>query len=355
MNSRQALCPCARDTWIQQTKLAVDYCREHHIGLISSVGMSTWELVTSLAIRHHIPLKIYYPLQAKQTIDSAWAAFTGEFNPDPLSVLFHPIAPGSSGHNKKIRQQRDARIISSADILFPVAIRSNGQLDSLLAKYPDKINNQFSTAYSRRSEPLGYTIESTQVSREIKQLGNDYIFHWTKTAITRWPDETLLDYYTAITESDNYPRSAYKTLQHIISSKKLIGSSNHIAGNEPVVAFSNQAPFDMLPLFSWRSRYRQMSFESYGIGIEKETALSIGIKKVYYYDKKSAQPCQPRWLTQSIGTKTDWRKEMEYRHKGDLDLSTIDRSKLLLITRHNKEAAYLHKISGLTTISYTAG
>ena len=96
-----------------------------------------------------------------------------------------------------------------------------------------------------------------------------------------------------------------------------------------------------------------MSFEPYGIGIERDTALSAGIRQVYYYtalDRDSPQ--NERWLRQSAGEKSDWRREKEYRIRGDFDLSRIARDKLLLFCRYRSEVAQIEGATGIRTVSF---
>jgi hypothetical protein len=99
-----------------------------------------------------------------------------------------------------------------------------------------------------------------------------------------------------------------------------------------------------------------MSFEPYGIGIRKDRALSMGIREVLYYDPDDAdQPGESmRWRSQSIGTRTDWRNEKEYRARGDVDLSGVPIEYLLAFCHYPRQAAEIVTKTGIAAMSIRA-
>ena len=104
----------------------------------------------------------------------------------------------------------------------------------------------------------------------------------------------------------------------------------------------------------WRSRYSQMSFEPYGLGIRKQLAFQLGVMPVRYYDRKS-EPLPgdvPIWLTQSIGEKSDWRQEREYRHLRDFQLDEIPDDDLILFCHAREDAASLEAKFRLPVIPF---
>ncbi len=101
----------------------------------------------------------------------------------------------------------------------------------------------------------------------------------------------------------------------------------------------------------WRARYAEMSFEPYGVGIRKEKASKLGIRPVIYYEgAKPAEFASTPWLCQSVGTKTDWRQEAEYRHHGDLTLD-ISPQDIVLFCKTAKEANQLKLEFGIPAIN----
>jgi hypothetical protein len=126
-------------------------------------------------------------------------------------------------------------------------------------------------------------------------------------------------------------------------------------GNVPVVSLSDLSPVEVIPLMRWRARYRQMSFEPYGIGIERQVALEHGICPVRYYDRENGElpAAENIWLSQSAGTKGNWTAEREYRHRGDFNLGAIPRNKLLLLCHTAAEADQIEMETGIRAVSFT--
>ncbi len=175
------------------------------------------------------------------------------------------------------------------------------------------------------------------------------------SANSAWPIERLCDYYHDIINATEYPRSAFHTLINIIKSKRIAGSGRHMPANEPMVSFSSLPPVQAIDLMRWRSRYRQMSFEPYGVAIQESIAADFGVVPVRYYDGRlpSEVPVDDRWQWQSKGKLGDWQAEHEYRHRGDLLLDRIPREYLRVITRFPHEKTVIERDFGIDACSMT--
>ena len=101
----------------------------------------------------------------------------------------------------------------------------------------------------------------------------------------------------------------------------------------------------------WRARYREMSFEPFGIGIERDWALVNGIKPVDYKEK-SGKPQTDVWLSQSKGAISDWQKEDEYRCLGDFNLSRVPREKLAAFCLNKEEARLISTRFGVRSFPF---
>ena len=119
--------------------------------------------------------------------------------------------------------------------------------------------------------------------------------------------------------------------------------------NACTVSFTSLSPLEFIPMMKYRARYQEMSFEPYGIGIEKKRANDFSILPVNYYTKNKQQSGGD-WLSQSNGSKTNWRDENEYRFFGDLSLDKIDKSAIALFCKSREEAEVLQKDFGYNTI-----
>ncbi|MEE8577274.1 MAG: hypothetical protein V3T31_08455, partial [candidate division Zixibacteria bacterium] len=276
------------------------------------------------------------------------------------SVTFDPINHdcGKSGL-KEAWFKRDARIISTADILIPVSIRSGGSMFKNLQtiRGDQTIIDKFKVNPPNKAETIASNYSNRRVNSELETLGEQFLFHWTRSTNSAWPNERMIDYYRAVMSENSYPRTAMATLEHIMASRKLIASSRHMPGKIATVSFSGLSPRKTLPLMRYRSRYREMSFEPYAIGIKRDVAKELQVEPVVYYDRSKPDSVisVPTWLRQSQGMISDWRGEDEHRHHGDLDLSVIARENLCLICGSRTEAEALEKKSSIRTVPMFSG
>jgi len=252
---------------------------------------------------------------------------------------------------------RDETIIDQADILIPVSVRPNGNLSSLLSKsYADgkTVVREFETEYEKTKSKLAYQIDISALSNKIKALDESYLIHWTRATNVAWPDENKLEFYKTILNSISYRRTGYDTLCRILNTESIIASYKNMPSNIKAVCFSGLVPREAVRLMKWRARYSQMSFEPFGIGVERDYALTHGIKEVNYYDlcQKKQIEGQDNWLWQSAGQKTDWRNEKEFRYQGDYCLSNVPKEKLIIFCHYKEQANIIQNHTGLNTMSF---
>jgi len=358
LNSRQAIHFCRKDKWIQQTLKAIKMIKEKKLILYSSIGPPNWELLTALGVLNKLNLKLIIPVKGEKNWKETKKIITSQYSLNLDLTDFIPLFHNGINQPKAIMSKRDSLIMEQADILIPVSIRSKGNMETLIEQYGNntkKIIIEFLTPHQKREKPLSYTINPDKINPQIMNWQNDYLIHWTRSFNSAWPTEKTIDFYRAISESVVYPRTAFRSLQNIITTSVIKASSKNMPDNTETVSFSNLSPIEMVPLFKWRSRYKQMSFEPYGIGIEKNFALSLNILPVAYYDKNKPHANDkniPVWLTQSQGTKTNWKNEHEYRHWGDFQLTKIPANKMCLFCRTETEAKQITKEYGIRTISF---
>jgi len=292
--------------------------------------------------------------------ESARAENLSQFQLFHDDVQFLPVFPASGDSDRESQwRRRDELIMSHANTVLPVSVRSGGYLETLMesARREGKtVVDDFSVPYRRRRHRMAYRIFPESLNPHLTGLEGCFLIHWTRTANTAWPTERLIDFYRDVVSSEKYPRSAFHTLLNIVDTGIIVASSRHMPENIRTVSFSLRAPADMAPLFRWRARYREMSFEPYGLGIERDTAAGLGIRPVRYAGSDiTVRPYADRWLKQSQGVKSDWRLEEEYRHRGDLNITSVPKEKLILFCRTSDEAERIEEITEITTIPFTTG
>jgi hypothetical protein len=340
--SRQALHPVGTANWIIAANRAMLWAKEHDYRVITAVHAPNWELLLTLAVINEMPITLAIALtEEKAVFDS--------FDLHRRSVEVIPVHVANAMAKEEICLQIDSQILQLSDILLPVSIRKEGNWSKAIGKFGKSINDSFRVPYQTRTERLKTAYDSRQYNSEIEIAAADFLFHWTRAASHPWPTERSIDFYRAIIDSSAYPRSAFHTLGNILNTGQLVASSRHIPKGCAVVSFSALSPEQVVPLMRWRQRYREMSFEPYGIGIRKQAALDAGIRPVIYQNKRNANNDE-RWLFQSIGRKTDWRQEAEYRYTSTLSLDQFSKDDLLIVTQTADEAKTLARTYSCTAI-----
>lgn len=358
LNSRQGLYPSRNLIWVKNTIEAIKWVKENRYTLLSSVGMNSWELVTTLGALENIPMRLFIPNDTNQSFKKQVEYYREQFQLEskeveylPVSLLYEDVS------REQLMKARDRKIIEHADLVIPVSLRKTSGWYKLLKSdiaYPH-INNNFVTPYNSKPPRQAYQISVDDLNPALNKLNGNYLFHYTRQPSQPWPDELLFDYYYAISESSTYPRSAFATLLRIVEMKKIIGSCKNIPDNFSVTAFTALNPNDMTKLIRWRKRYHQMSFEPYAIGFDKSLAVESDIVPVIYYDTSSKIEINEKrsWRYQSRGKITDWSDEKEFRFLGDFNFSNVPADKMILITRFKNEAEQLQKKTGIRSLSFT--
>jgi hypothetical protein len=357
--SRQPLRPSGQTDWVKQTVQAIHWIKQQGFTLCTSIGMQTWELLAALASLEKINQTLFVPATSSGEFEQFKESAIDQFDLTPDSVEFIPIIDNKNTIKEHLWLKRDELIVETADVLVPVSLRRNGHMETVINQcrvQGKEVVSHFQVPYEKRSEPLVYGIQTNRLNPELTRMKNQYVTHWTRAFNSAWPTEKLIDYYKAIIKSETYPRSAFHTLMNIITTKRICASSRHMPILISTVSFSGLPPAEVIPLMRWRSRYQQMSFEPYGIGIEKDYAINLGIQPVRYYGSRSERVNDDKpWLWQSMGERGDWRAEQEYRHKDDFDFSDIPVHRLCAFCYTKKEAQMIEKSTGIKAVSFISG
>ncbi len=358
LNSRQNLRPVGSDLWIKNTKLAVQELTGQDVILLTSVGMKTWEFLVYLAAKYKIKQRIYVPITIEQKNIDIIAYYTKQFRLSPkLTEWYFFEVENLKKDYPFFQRERDRLIINNADIIYPISIRKDSTLKQLYGKNESSqavVDERFTAKYSKTKKSYKFEIDKRQLNPEIDKQLKGFLIHWTRSANDHWPDERLYDYYKTIANSQNdYAHSAHFTLIRILSENKLRASSRHYRKGISAVSFSELKPSEAVNLMKWRARYREMSFEPYGIAVRKKTADQIGVRKVIYGDRKMFGGLKKvdRPYFQSIGTKGFWVPEKEWRHIDNIDLSKINQNDLKIIVWNKEQIDSLKEYSKSDIIS----
>ena len=357
--SRQCLRPSLSEPWVRKLIEAVGFVKREKLTLISSAGSRNWEIITACAALNSVPLRLLLPVSGSSSFELLKSKISRQFCLTEGRVTFDKIKNKNSSDLTPLQLAsiRDETIINRADILIPVSVRPGGNMSKLLSESEadgKTIVREFETEYEKKKSKLAYQIDSSALSNKIKELEKLYLVHWTRATNCRWPDENKLEFYKMIFGSVRYRRTAFDTLRKILSGQSIMATSKNMPSNVKTVCFSALVPEEAIRLMKWRRRYNQMSFEPFGIGIERNYAIAHGIKEVRYYQPSQKKPAdgQDNWWWQSAGKKTDWRNEKEFRYKGDFNFSKVPADKRLIFCHHKSQANFITNQTGLRAVSF---
>ena len=357
--SRQQLRPSLCDSWVRKLIDAVNFVKNENVTLISSVGSRNWEIITACAVLNSVPLRLLLPARESASFEALKSKASGQFCLAGSGVNFDKINDADSAGLtvQQLASIRDQTIIDQADTMIPVSVRPNGNMSLLLSKSNKNekvIVRDFETDYEKKKSKLAYQIDISALSEKINAFDESYLIHWTRATNRRWPDENKLEFYRMVFGSDKYRRTAFDTLRKILNTELIIASSKNMPTSTRTVCFSGLVPKEAIRLMKWRARYSQMSFEPFGIGIERNYATAHGIKEVRYYESSQEKQIGQKdsWLWQSAGKKTDWRDEKEFRYKGDFCLLDVPKEKLIIFCHYKEQASIIQNQAGLQAISF---
>jgi hypothetical protein len=364
LNSRQSKTPVRTDEWVRNTAAAVRHASEiKGWDIVSSVGMFTWDLVTWLAGSMHARLNLVVPRVNGSNGNEVRESIVREFALVPDRIRWHyvDVAPAEVA-GKNWWPERDRMVLDLADIALPISIRRGGALEQLIdgIGLGAEVDRRFEVgSYNPGSHHLRELVDAARLTSEIRQWEPEWLIHWTRTCHGPWPGETKAQFFEDFMEwHDDYCRSGFRTLQHILRERLIRASAWRIGGKQAMVAFTELSPVESLPLMCWRPRWSNWAFEPYGIAVRRDWAERLGIRPVRYVDADQWRkiPPEERSFAHSVGRRDPiWPAEREWRYAGNLNLTAIPTEALRIIVRERAEAAAVEKIHDALVLAFTGG
>jgi hypothetical protein len=154
---------------------------------------------------------------------------------------------------------------------------------------------------------------------------------------------------------DQYCRSAAATLRRIVKEQVIRGSEWRVAGEQPVVSFTELSPIDSLSLMRWRARWARWSFEPYGIAVHREWATAQGARPVRYVTGKEWRALAPveKPYSHRVGKEAGaWPAEREWRCLGDFSLRDAPPGAIRLIVREDSEIETIRGTYDFPTVGF---
>lgn len=177
----------------------------------------------------------------------------------------------------------------------------------------------------------------------------DWLCHWTRPFRSAWPDQSPDDFLDElILGCKSADRSALAALIRITDQKKVIAT---VARKEeqPTVSLTAVRLAEFRERRVFRMHRRRYDFEPYGIAVRKAALIQLGARPVQYVDHQpdADNDCVQQQFDETLfqqprfdrNGKIDWSTEQEWRLPGDLDLSAIDPSAVVVFVNEETESA----------------
>lgn len=182
-----------------------------------------------------------------------------------------------------------------------------------------------------------------------------FLTHCTRRRIGPWPDQSQDEYLDdLILDRPSADHSPFAALMRIVKQQRLIASGRLIRGSFPVVSFT-AVPLGQIPqLRTFRPHLSRWDFEPYGICLKREWLDTLGAKPVAYGNEQIWQALSDeqrpyfQLLDSDVSTESasiDWSIEREWRHQGDIPLSTLSSASAFLFVPTIEEARELEEVS----------
>jgi hypothetical protein len=357
LNSRQTKTPIADDPWVKATLEAVDHVAGAGDEIISSIGMTTWDLVTWQAGCVGGTVELVVPVADTGHEDEIKAAILRDYGLSPARTRWHFFAVSPAELPRKSWwPTRDKKVIEIADTVMPVSVRPKGLLAELISQRDVGIDSRFRTDYKPHPHHVRQLIDPSRLDPGIEHWPDDYLIHWTRASNGPWPGETKASFFEdLILAKGRYCRSAVSTLQRILQEEIIRASAWRVAGHQPVVSFTDLSPIDSLGLMRWRSRWARWTFEPYGIAVHRDWAASRGVRPVRYVTEKEWRALAPEEKPRChrIGTKSgEWLAEREWRGIGDFSLRDAPPDAIRVIVRKTSEKEYIRGTCDAPTFGF---
>ncbi len=252
---------------------------------------------------------------------------------------------------KSVQPMRDRLVFAMSDCVYPVSMRKSGNMADLLCEYREMGGAVKSIDIRRKGRngdkaetlmpEIFRTRDLTRTHESIEDIAQKYLWHFTRGRAAPWPGDGWEIYLDGLAgEGQRVPYSTVDALERILCSRKIMASRYLIRGGYPVVCLSD-APFSHIrEMNQWQVHLRRTRFELSGIGIRRETAIQMGAKPVIYGSESRFNELdeRDRFRFQKDAVKSgDWRKEQEWRIRGDIDLRGASKNELVVIVRDESE------------------
>jgi hypothetical protein len=353
-NSRKARLVQPAEGWLQDLRLRLPELTSHNLGIASSIGTFTYDLLTAYAQDTGIPLLLVLPIPLQAAGKDSPLALLSD------SAELHQALTCQSKAmrcSKAVRSVCRDRLLSSlADVQWALELRTGGNLHKILQtqQMEDRRTLLISVPKNRNKETAGNfeLLEALPSAKRITaghgKIGSraspksesaqaaasaahriewcSYLYHYTRSCPGPWPNQSYRQYLLSLLKNELFSgHTALDTLVRILLEEKIRASNKLVRGEQPVVSWSAVPPVKFQNLKQWNPALVRWTVDPYGIAVSLRVLRKQGAKPVIYGPETTYTRLQPadRFRYQRHQPPScSWKYEREWRLPEDFDLSS---------------------------------
>ncbi len=326
------------------------------LGIVSSLGAATYDLVTACASQLDMAMLLTAPFPVEGVKASSIDILSPRSVVSPMIVSCLTRAAHCSKATRMICRDRIVAFLSDLHLLLE--IRSKGNLEAILERQqehdprPQRVflpdakdaqsggNLHLLESFPRWAKPFrvrdhgaaaessrkrAALSESLQIVRKI--AWSDYLYHYTRACPGPWPGQAYRERLLSLFAGDALAgHAALDTLIRIIIENRVRASSRIVRGGEAVVCWSARHPGEIDAIRRWNPALIRWTFEPYGIAVKRSCLRRLGAKPTIYGKSEAyarIRPSERHRFQKHEPPVCAWKHEREWRLPRDLLLCEI--------------------------------
>lgn len=369
--SRQDRSPSTQSWWIHAVFSVTKWAAENGYVFLSGKGITHLDF-TRWAAHTNCPNILVDVCKEKDMGSDEWSKCHAFFVPD-------------GRHDKReLYKLRDKLIAGMADVIIAVAVRKGGIMEEITSGLMDANKELYVLSppesgkafmgnldlLERGVKPLELEMNipdsspasvkaQTEIAPKRFEDWDKYLWHFTRGCAGPWPGQNMGDYFSElIANAPLANHSAMDTLALILDKGMIKGCSRMIRGGYKVVSFTSLPPHKILESRAYRSALMRWNFEPYGIGIDKNLAVELGLKEVKYGtpdDFKAMSKDEKHLFQVKNSGDLSWTGEGEWRSSGDVNLSELPQDKCVVLVKSEADRKFVEEYTGFRVVGLDNG
>jgi hypothetical protein len=377
-NSRKSRTILPHTRWLAALRTALhelgDQAHDQKIGLASSQGTITYDLVSAYAKHAGIPLLQVLPQPIEITMQTYDCSPTANRFPH---IILTCMTKAVKCLKKNPMVCRDKLLACLCDYYVVLEVRRGGNLSEILEgeqrrrPHPQRVlipkagsvetdgSVQLFNDFPKWSTPIfekdlerpvtrlhGLNTGSRAQILGLKDIPwQEYLYHYTRACPGPWPDQSREEYLLSLLENDALSgHTALDTLACILVQREIRSSSRLIRGDQAVTSWTSRPPPEMKSMRRWNRGLMRWTFEPYGVAVKRTLLLQKGAKPVIYASEKAYQRMKPSERFRfhlHAPPRCSWKAEKEWRLPQDFCLDAISAEDGFIFAPHSSDADFL--------------